>query len=355
MSRIGILTFHRCINYGSYWQARCLLEGLRARGHDAVLLDHDSARVNRAEWRCALSPLLPARMPGDYPSYGAKVRRFMEAIEDLPRSPRFDLDRPSDMESRDLVLVGSDEVWNLHHPWYGGQRLFFGEGLRAGRIAAYAASFGSYDAAEGLSPWWSAAFRHFAAISVRDENSRRLVRHAARRDAELALDPCLLFPPGPVPGGTAGEVEAGPYIAIYGHSFPRWFADAVRAVAAARRWRLVSIGYRNDWADAQRLSAGPLEFARLMAGPRAVATNFFHGCVFALLNAKPFACVPSAYRANKVRDLTGLLGLEGHLVDARTGPARIGRLMEAPLRPAAGRRIVALRRRSAAYLDRVLG
>jgi hypothetical protein len=30
--KLGILTFHKCINFGSYWQARCLAEGLRARG-----------------------------------------------------------------------------------------------------------------------------------------------------------------------------------------------------------------------------------------------------------------------------------------------------------------------------------
>src|SRR3546814_1913962 len=66
--KIGVLTFHRCINYGSYWQARCLVEGLRQRGHDAVLLDHDSPLVNRAEWRCALRPLLPTPTPKtDYP------------------------------------------------------------------------------------------------------------------------------------------------------------------------------------------------------------------------------------------------------------------------------------------------
>ena len=64
--KIGVLTFHRCINYGSYWQARCLVEGLRAAGHDAILLDHVSERVNRAEWRCALSPHLPA--PTAWPS-----------------------------------------------------------------------------------------------------------------------------------------------------------------------------------------------------------------------------------------------------------------------------------------------
>ena len=30
--RVGVLTFHRCINYGSYWQARCLVEAIAARG-----------------------------------------------------------------------------------------------------------------------------------------------------------------------------------------------------------------------------------------------------------------------------------------------------------------------------------
>jgi hypothetical protein len=75
--KIGVLTFHRCINYGSYWQARCLVEGLRAAGHDAVLLDHVSDRVNRAEWRCALSPLLPAPTAApDRRLYRAKVDGF---------------------------------------------------------------------------------------------------------------------------------------------------------------------------------------------------------------------------------------------------------------------------------------
>ena len=55
--KIGVLTFHRCINYGSYWQARCLVEGLSALGHHAELLDHASARVDRTEWRCALRPV----------------------------------------------------------------------------------------------------------------------------------------------------------------------------------------------------------------------------------------------------------------------------------------------------------
>ena len=44
LRKIGVLTFHRCINYGSYWQARCLVEGLRDRGFEAELLNHPRVR-----------------------------------------------------------------------------------------------------------------------------------------------------------------------------------------------------------------------------------------------------------------------------------------------------------------------
>src|SRR3954469_11840111 len=92
--RVGVLTFHRCINYGSYWQARCLVEGLRARGHDAVLLDHQSPRVNRAEWRCALRPDPRSGVNTYGAEYRAKARRFFAAFDELPQSEPFPLEAP---------------------------------------------------------------------------------------------------------------------------------------------------------------------------------------------------------------------------------------------------------------------
>ncbi len=145
--KIGVLTFHRCINYGSYWQARSLVDGLRAQGYDAVLLDHDSWRVNLAEWKCALQPVLPSPIPKlDYPRYALKMLRFFRAFRSLPASPRFALDHPETMDNYEVVIIGSDEVWNLSHPWYGGNALFYGSGVRAKRLISYAASFGNYPA-----------------------------------------------------------------------------------------------------------------------------------------------------------------------------------------------------------------
>jgi hypothetical protein len=350
--KIGVLTFHRCINYGSYWQARCLVEEMRARGHDAVLLEHTSSRVNRAEWRCALQPVLPTPTPkSDRPLYARKIRKFFEAFALLPGSPCFSLENPVSIESYDLVIVGSDEVWNLRHPWYGRYPLFYGSGIRAKRLASYAASFGNYPASEGLDPTWADRLRQFECISVRDENSRQIIKTALGFDPDLVLDPCLQFPPQST---QCQHDERAPYVAVYGHNFTAWFSQELRRWAKSCGYQLVSIGYRNDWADEQWLTAGPEEFAYFMAHAEAVATNFFHGCVFSLVNTKPFVCELSDYRSNKVRDLMATIGGEKHLVSENRAQADYDTLLNQPLDPAILQRITALRQRSNRYLDKAL-
>ncbi len=348
--RVGVLTFHRCINYGSYWQARCLVEAVVARGHDAVLLDHQSCAVTSREWRYAFNPHAPDRSDrADLRLYGTKLRRFLDAQAALPLSAPFPLDDPGRMPPVDLALIGSDEVFNLRHPWYGGKPLFWGVGLNAGRVASYAASFGSHDADWGIDGHWAGLLRGLDRISVRDDNSLRLVRAAAGLDPALVLDPVLLSPPTVAPAA-----DAGGYVLVYGHHLPDWFAARVQRAARRRGLRTLSVGYRADWADENRLDAGPVEFAALVAGAEAVATTYFHGCCFALVNGKPLVCAPSDYRWNKVRDLTALLGAERHLTFAESDPAQVDALLGAPPSPAVTGRLASLRAQSAAWLNGVL-
>ncbi len=346
--RVGVLTFHRCINYGSYWQARCLVEGLRDRGHDAVLLDHQSDRINLLEWRCALHPIPDAKP--NRQAYVAKARKFFAAFEELPLSRPIPLEAPEQGDAHDLVVVGSDEVWNLRHPWFGGRTLFYGEGLRTRRLAAYAASFGNQSSQEGLEAEWAERLRRFEAISVRDANSQDLVQAATGHRPPLVLDPCLQFPQV-IP---RTSTEEGDYLLAYGHGFPSWFTDAVRRWARGKGLGLISVGYDNPAADEQRIDAGPDEFAALMAGATAVVTNFFHGCVFALLNGKPFVTAPSDYRANKVRDLMVALGAQSHMVGQDTVDAHYNHMLGRPLDPQIAQRIAALRQASEGYLDGIL-
>jgi hypothetical protein len=349
--KVGVLTFHKCINYGSYWQARCLVEALQARGHEAELLDHDCRCVRRAEVRCALQPKLPERTPPrELKKYAVKTRRFIEAIARLPLSKRFSLHEPQAADHYDAIVVGSDEVWNFRHPWYGSKPIFFGDGLRADRFISYAASFGNHSAWDGMHPSWARKLRRFSAISVRDENSWHLVRGGTEREPELVLDPCLLHP-----GSAQTEPgQDGRYALVYGFGFPPWLQRLARRWSARTGIRLVSIGYSNPFADEQRIADGPLEFARLVGGANSVITNFFHGCVFALLHGKPWASVPSEYRSIKIPDLAAILGAKHRLVDERTREQRFSELMDSPIHASVEARIGELRERSQAYLDAAL-
>jgi hypothetical protein len=349
--KIGVLTFHKCINYGSYWQARCMVEALRARGHEAELLDHDCAEVRRAEARCALQPELPERTPArDLKKYAAKARRFVGAIAALPLSRRFPLQEPAAASDYDAIVVGSDEVWNFRHPWYGSKPIFFGDGLKTDRLVSYGASFGNHSAWDGIHPAWARKLSRFSAISVRDENSWHIVRGGTDREPELVLDPCLLFPEA----AAAEPASSEPYALVYGHGFPPWLKALTRRWSERSGVRLVSVGYSNDFVHEERITDGPLEFTRLMAGATAVITNFFHGCVFALLNGKPWATAPSDYRAIKIPDLAATLGTEHRVIDDGIDEATLSELLRQPVEPRVQSRIAELRERSKTYLDAAL-
>jgi polysaccharide pyruvyl transferase WcaK-like protein len=351
--KIGVLTFHRCINYGSYWQARCLAEGLQAKGHNAVILDHYSLRINIAEWKCAYQPVLPTAVPkSDHPLYRKKIEKFFKAFDRLPLSSRFHLDNPEEMEYCDIVVVGSDEVWNLFHPWYGNNPVFYGEGIRTERLISYAASFGNYPASWGIDQHWSSKLRNFEEISVRDENSYWIIKNAIGIEPEIVLDPCLQFSVHPEERDSSYWQK--PYIAVYGHNFSSSYIRAIKDWADHKQLPLISIGYRNDWADQQWLTADPHDFAHFIRNSEAVATNFFHGCVFALRSFKPFVCESSQYRSNKVQGLMNKIGGHKHLLSEDATFSDLNHILSEPIDLKIIHNIDRLRQTSDEYLDRAL-
>lgn len=349
--KVGVLTFHRSINYGSFWQAAQLVNGLRSRGHDAVLLDHHCRTVRGAELRCALQPELPKRTSRRLlNSYATKTRKLEQAVNRLPLSRRFPLQQPELAGDYDIIVVGSDEVWNFRHPWFGGKPIFFGDGLQTARLVSYAASFGNHGRWDGISEDWGRKLERFARLSVRDGNSEALVRNGTAREPAIVLDPCLQFPPNSV----ARATSASDYAIVYGHGFPDWLKQSVRSWASSRGVKLVSIGYANAWADEQRIDAGPFDLREAMAGSRAVITNFFHGCVFALLGGKPWVTAPSAYRSIKIPDLAALLGTEHRILREDSLVSETGELLDLPVETAVLNRIGELRASSDKYLDEAL-
>lgn len=348
--KTGILTFHRCINYGSYWQTRCLAEKLQQHGLNVFILDHRSKKVDIAEWKCALEPVLPTPVPvSDHALYRKKIEKFFTAFESLPLSKAFELEYPQQMDEYDLVVVGSDEVWNLSHPWYGFYPAFFGEGIRSKRLISYAASFGNYDVNWRLSSKWLKKLYNFDKILVRDKNSQLLIKNNLGFEPEIVLDPCLLYPQ-PVEN-IKSPSDDKKYAAIYGHNFSNSFIKKIKDWAHKSKTSLISIGYRNDWADEQWLTAGPEEFASFIAQSKAVISNFFHGCVFAIIYSKTFVCEASDYRSHKINDLLERVGAKNHLINESS---EVAAMLENPINENIHSNIDYLREKSNIHLEKAL-
>ena len=347
--KAGIVTIHRCINYGSYWQARRLTEGIQAMGFHSELLDHQSGRVNRAEWKCALQPVLPTSVPeSDRPLYRKKVERFFQTFDRLPLSEPFELDHPEAMEYYDVVVIGSDEVWNVHHPWYGNHPLFYGEKINARRIIAYAASCGNFPAEAAKKNEWIQKLRRFDHISVRDTNTQAIVSRALGYEPVLVLDPCLQFPI--IPELREEMRYDKPYIAVYGHNFSISFISKINAYARKVNLPLVSIGYRNDWAHEQWITADPHDFVHFITNAQSVITNFFHGCVFAIKYKKMFVTETTSYRSFKVMSLLKTLDAEKYLIKEDTPDDTLAMLLEQPFDPTVTNHVNLLKNSSDNYL-----
>lgn len=98
----------------------------------------------------------------------------------------------------DVVVIGSDEVFNCtQKTWFGFSSQLFGKGLNASRIITYAASFGATTIDKlqlvGKKEIVSSLLHDLDAISVRDENSMKVIEELTGRTPWLHVDPVLMF------------------------------------------------------------------------------------------------------------------------------------------------------------------
>lgn len=346
VTKVGILTFHRCVNYGAYWQVRCFSDYLTRLGFEPQVLDYGWRGHLKSEIKHALRPNRSAPL-GDIIRNGIKSLKCFRAQQAMRRTPSFPLHNPPDFSDFDLIAVGSDEVWNLSHPWLGKAPLFFGEKLAPKRLVSYAASFGNYPAANGLPPECVRRLQRFDHISVRDKNSVELIERNVGRTPALVIDPCLLAERLEHP--QPAHIGQG-YVLVYGTNFSPDLINETQAWARARNLRTVSIGYRNDWTDELMLTAGPTDFLRMFQNASAVVTTYFHGCVFSLRCKRPFVAQLSKYRSNKVGGLLSAVGALHRIYNAETS-GRVAPLLSKPVEPEVFANIAALRTASEEYLQ----
>lgn len=313
ITNVGIISMFRVPNYGSYLQSLGLLCTLRDLGLSPKLLDYrpeapavPHSSLYHCLWRLKKIPAVDYLIDTCIHCFDGDSFRLRYKRQFLPEIGVGYASNYRDFV--DIAIIGSDEVFNCLQAGFnvGFSPMLFGQNVRAGKVASYAASFGNstidalrgFGVADKVAGWLS----NMSAISVRDSNSKKIVDELLSADvAHIHLDPVL------VSDYVLPDVELdfGPYAVLYTYK-NRVYADeeieTIRRFCARNGFRLVSFGDAKEWVD-DKVEAAPLEMLAYLSKASFVITDTFHGAVFSIRTNKNFAVLVRDDNRNKLEDL----------------------------------------------------
>lgn len=212
----------------------------------------------------------------------------------------------------EAIVIGSDEVFNCtQESAWGTSMKWFGEGLNTRRLISYAASFGftTWGRLESshLQETVAKNLKNFHVLSVRDENSRSIVEQCGAY-AATHLDPVLVYDYENI---TSRDKRLEKNLIIY--TYPdrlkeKHIIDQIKTLAKKEGLTLVSIGSYYDWCKNPVLT--PFQVLQYFRNAKYIVTDTFHGTVFSLKFATPFATLVRDSNRQKLGDLLSRLGQE---------------------------------------------
>lgn len=337
--KIGLVTFYHIHHYGALLQACATERAVEALGGQCEIIDY-YVNQNNALFQAPKglgSAAHDAHTALHYGPLKARYGRFEAFVRQHLRISPHRFESLEELRSAelpyDLILSGSDQIWNPKiFPDGHFDPVFFGAFTDRRKIA-YAPSFGIPRIPEEMEEELRGYLEQFSHLSVRERQGRRIVRDLTGREVEVVLDPTLLL--------TAEQWKAmasdtlftgrnalpkGGYLLCYCISRPGALEPYIRRLAAETGLPVVQLcGIRQKVHPKARcvLDAGPAEFLSLFANAAAVCTNSFHGTVFSLQFQVPFFTAVSpaelaAPESSRTFSLLSRLGLQDRIIGTGT-------------------------------------
>lgn len=295
--KTGLVTFYHIHHYGALLQAAATERAVESLGGQCEIIDY-YVNQNNDLFRKPTgvgSAAADAHTALHYRPLKARYQRFEQFAKDHLRISAHRFESLEELRSAqlpyDLILSGSDQIWNPKiFPDGQFDPVFFGAFSQRRKIA-YAPSFGVPRIPEGMEEELRGYLKQFSHISVRERQGQAIVRDITGQEVPVVLDPTLLLTREQWSAMAAPPDLSGGYILCYCISRPGALAPYIHQLAERTGLPVVQLcGIRQRVHPRARcvLDAGPAEFLGLFQHASYVCTNSFHGTVFSVQFQKPF-------------------------------------------------------------------
>lgn len=314
--KIGVITFHSVVNYGSALQAFAMQEGIAKCGVETELIDYrpemkqtkfiERVFNNRRrllsvnKWKRFITSKINSRKLY-YINDDRSSRRAAKFTEFQNNNFRLSETVKSNEELRllesqyDACVCGSDQVWN---PTYiGHDTSYFLDFVSDDKKRiAYAPSIAVLSYPTEYEEDYASQMKRFIKISVREAESLNLVRQLTGIEAKIVVDPTLLLEREDWEKIEIAPSDAyidEPYIFCYFLGANNEYCEYVNRLKALTGLKVLVVTCTElklfkDFGDIVCDDIGPSEFIYLIHHADYICTDSFHGTVFSIINERPF-------------------------------------------------------------------
>lgn len=374
--KVGVVTLHKVLNFGSVLQAYCTCAALRRFGYQPEIIDYMEPRYTisgaikgifrevfrEKNKRGLASKLVRALMKtASYAIQRRSFEKFISAFLPVSRGrfTSFEVIRNSPPEA-DFYLTGSDQVWNSEYNG-GVDRAHFLDFAPTGKPRiSYAASFGKDELRVEEVGETKALLAKYSAISVRESSGVKIVDDLGIAGAQQVLDPTLLMNRDEWATEFAlAKPDEQRYLLIYSveRSHDKIVYATARKIADAKGLSIVFLSQAAKLAtmngcEAQRPFSTVNDFLRYFYHADFVVASSFHGTAFAINFNRQFVSVLPPKFGARPRSLLSLVGLNDRIVESEVDLDTVAREIEYS---AANRILEREREKSLAFLKSSLG
>lgn len=349
--KLGIITFHHVINYGSALQAYAMQEGIAKLGIDTEIIDYrpqiDSIFIRlRKNWKrlldiekwkrylnrkikakkiyCNSSKYIEGRTKA-FTEFHKKYFRLSSEITDRKLLKVIEKDY-------DAFVCGSDQIWN---PTYIGHDMTYFLDFVSDdkKRCTYAPSIAVLEYPKEYEREIKEQMSRFQNISVREEESVEIVEKLTGKKPTVVVDPTLLLD-----AHEWHEVEKKPkkcytekpYIFCYFLGANKQYCEYVDYLKELTGLKIVLVTCTDmkvfeNYGDMIGEDIGPSEFIYLIHHAEYVCTDSFHGTVFSIINERKFFTFRRYQNTSKssensrIYTLLNMIGHSERLVDSKMG------------------------------------
>lgn len=329
--KIGILTFHRAINYGAFLQAFALKHYLESLGHEVEMVDYwpeghadaYSLFPHLEKYRSILGKFKELISSALRYARAKKRRDGMQRLVShyfgLSNIPCYVTPNSLRQVSYDCIVYGSDQIWwKSDMPAYQGfDPVYWGEYIPASiKKIAYAPSMGVIDLDQEDKARIKRWLCNFAALSVRESGLYEAIHDLTDRDIPVVLDPVFLLSKDEW-SKYCHPVNREKYILYYSLLPSREGDILVKKLKHQWGYNVVEItGSVSVKKIGTRYvqTADAFDFISLFKDAEFVVTSSFHGTAFSIIFEKQFYAIGFGKRVGRVQSLLFQLGIDNRLI-----------------------------------------